>query len=418
MAAGTSKIALVAVVCIVIGLVIGFAAGQMMAPKAPAAPGAPQTVTVTHTVTVTETAAAAAAAGGAKVIKIRVWASGSPVDVTRVENVKRAAEILNKIFEAAGLDVKIEVEGQYFRKDYMDKLTAAFAAGEAPDIIAMKNLAALAEGGYIIPLDKYVEKYKILLEDVNPVLWNAVKYKGHIWALPQDTEARPLYFRKDVLRKLGWSEEEIEALPEKIRRGEVTLLDLIKIARLLHIEELLDRKPGQLSGGQQQRVALGRALAKEPDVLLLDEPLSNLDAKLRILMRAELKRLQKELKITTNYVTHDQVEALSMADRIAVMNAGQLQQYATPGELYHKPANIFVAGFIGSPPMNLIDGTIARTDGEYFFDAGYFKLKLSKELGEVLESNAKGSELVMGFRPEDVKISTVEEPGASRARST
>ena len=168
----------------------------------------------------------------------------------------------------------------------------------------------------------------------------------------------------------------------------------------------IDRKPSQLSGGQQQRVALGRALVKEPDVLLLDEPLSNLDAKLRILMRAELKRLQKELKITTVYVTHDQVEALSMADRIAVMNAGRLQQYAEPHELYNKPSNLFVAGFIGAPPMNFIEGSIREINGEYYFDAGAFKLKLSKDLGELIVS--KSSDVILGFRPEHAKISLRE----------
>ena len=172
----------------------------------------------------------------------------------------------------------------------------------------------------------------------------------------------------------------------------------------------MNRKPAQLSGGQQQRVALGRALAKEPDVLLLDEPLSNLDAKLRVLMRAELKRLQKELKITTIYVTHDQVEAMSMADRIAVMNSGRLQQYAEPEELYNKPANIFVAGFIGNPPMNFVEGTVYSKDGRFFFDSGEFRIELSKEIGEIVVS--KASEVIMGFRPEHVKVSLEKQPNS------
>ena len=183
-----------------------------------------------------------------------------------------------------------------------------------------------------------------------------------------------------------------------------------EIAKLLRIDNLLNRKPAQLSGGQQQRVALGRALAKEPDVLLLDEPLSNLDAKLRVLMRAELKRLQKELGITTIYVTHDQVEAMSMANRIAVMNAGKLQQYAKPEVLYNKPANIFVAGFIGNPPMNFIEGSVYAKNGEYFFDNGEFKIKLEKELGETIAS--KTTEVIMGFRPEHVKISLTNVPNS------
>ncbi|RLE71312.1 MAG: glycerol-3-phosphate ABC transporter ATP-binding protein, partial [Thermoprotei archaeon] len=149
-----------------------------------------------------------------------------------------------------------------------------------------------------------------------------------------------------------------------------------EVAEFLRIAELLDRKPSQLSGGQQQRVALARALAKEPQIFLMDEPLSNLDAKLRIMMRAELKRMQKELGITTIYVTHDQVEAMTMADRIAVLNLGRLQQYGTPDELYNKPSNVFVAGFIGSPPMNFIDGSLVETDDKLAIDIGPLKLPL------------------------------------------
>jgi len=220
-----STLAIIVAVVVILAI-IGAAFIAMQ--QAPPTQAATTTVTTTVTQTVTQTVTAAAAP---QVIKIKVWASGSPVDVTRVNNVEKAAEILNKMLEAAGAGVKIEVEKQFFRGDYMDKLTAAFAAGEAPDIIAMKNLAALAEGGYVIPLDDYIQKYSMLLEDVVPVLWNSVKYKGKIWALPQDTEARPLYFRKDVLRQLGWSEEEINALPEKIKNGEITIQDLIKVAK-------------------------------------------------------------------------------------------------------------------------------------------------------------------------------------------
>ena len=187
-----------------------------------------------------------------------------------------------------------------------------------------------------------------------------------------------------------------------------------QVAKLLRIEELLNRKPSQLSGGQQQRVALGRALVKEPDVLLLDEPLSNLDAKLRVIMRAELKRLQKELKVTTIYVTHDQVEAMSMADKIAVMNAGRLQQYAEPSELYNKPANLFVAGFIGSPPMNFVEGSIKEVNGEYYFDSEHFKLKLPSEIGGIVLS--KTSEVIMGFRPENAKIIKEEQPNTIQGK--
>ncbi len=194
------------------------------------------------------------------------------------------------------------------------------------------------------------------------------------------------------------------AFPLKLKKVPKQEIDrkVREVAKLLQIDELLGRKPAQLSGGQRQRVALGRALVKEPDVLLLDEPLSNLDAKLRILMRAEIKRLQKELGITTIYVTHDQVEAMSMADRIAVMNKGRLQQYADPQTLYNKPANLFVAGFIGSPPMNLIEGSVVEENGAYYFVTPSFKYRLPKEIGELVAS--KTSDVILGIRPEDIRI--------------
>ncbi|GAH40659.1 unnamed protein product, partial [marine sediment metagenome] len=138
-----------------------------------------------------------------------------------------------------------------------------------------------------------------------------------------------------------------------------------EVAKLVQIEELLDRKPAELSGGQQQRVALCRALIKKPDILLLDEPLSNLDAKLRTLMRAELKRLQRRLGITTIFVTHDQVEAMTMSDKIALLQLGELQQYSSADELYNRPLNLFVAGFIGSPPMNFIDVSLEQLEEQF-----------------------------------------------------
>lgn len=177
-----------------------------------------------------------------------------------------------------------------------------------------------------------------------------------------------------------------------------------EIAKMLYIEDLLDRKPSQLSGGQQQRVALGRALVRRPKVFLMDEPLSNLDAKLRVYMRAELKRLQKELKITTIYVTHDQAEAMTMADRIAVMNAGKVMQIGSPTDLYLKPLNIFVAGFLGSPPMNFFDATLQVKEDQYILVAGEFSLKLDKEIGEIIEKSLTGNEVVIGIRPEHMEI--------------
>ena len=146
-----------------------------------------------------------------------------------------------------------------------------------------------------------------------------------------------------------------------------------EVAAMLGIEELLGRKPAQLSGGQRQRVAMGRALVREPRAFLLDEPLSNLDAKLRVQVRAELKRLHRRLGITTIYVTHDQVEAMTLGDRIVVMSGGEVQQVGAPQDVYDRPANIFVAGFIGSPPMNLLRGTAVGgriTAGDLTFERG------------------------------------------------
>ena len=183
-----------------------------------------------------------------------------------------------------------------------------------------------------------------------------------------------------------------------------------RVAEMLEISDLLNRKPSQISGGQQQRVALARALVKDPQLFLLDEPLSNLDARLRIRMRAELKRLQKELGITTIYVTHDQIEAMTMADRIAVLNRGKLQQFAAADELYNKPANIFVADFIGTPPINLIDGVIKERDGKLFFSTNYLELKLPESISSLLRQYI-GSEVVLGIRPEDVEIGNGELKG-------
>jgi multiple sugar transport system ATP-binding protein len=172
-------------------------------------------------------------------------------------------------------------------------------------------------------------------------------------------------------------------------------------ARVLGVEQLLDRKPGQLSGGQRQRIALGRAIVREPRVFLLDEPLSNLDAKLRVNTRAEIAKLHKRLGTTFIYVTHDQTEAMTMADRIAVMNAGVIQQVGTPQDLYDNPVNVFVAGFIGSPSMNFLKAHIESTDGELVLDGGTFRLAIPKDRAPVLRELA-GREMLFGIRPENI----------------
>ncbi len=190
---------------------------------------------------------------------------------------------------------------------------------------------------------------------------------------------------------------------KKVSRGEMERRAQ-RVADMLGIGQLMDRKPAQLSGGQQQRVAVARALVKEPDILLFDEPLSNLDAKLRLRMRGELKRLQMELGITSIYVTHDQVEAMTMADRIAVMNEGMLQAYASPEQLYDHPETMFVAAFIGSPPMSFLTmNFVEQGDGFYLKGKG-LNLRLPDEKGQLAKRNNAPSEVVMGIRPEDVTI--------------
>ncbi|MBQ9941319.1 MAG: sn-glycerol-3-phosphate ABC transporter ATP-binding protein UgpC [Clostridia bacterium] len=172
-------------------------------------------------------------------------------------------------------------------------------------------------------------------------------------------------------------------------------------ARILDIAHLLDRRPKALSGGQRQRVALGRAIVREPKVFLLDEPLSNLDAKLRAQMRTELTKLHKRLETTFIYVTHDQVEAMTMASRIVVMKDGLIQQVDTPQNLYDKPVNIFVAGFIGTPQMNFINSTLVKKGEDYFVKYGEVELKLPAEKAAVAElANYVGKEVIMGVRPE------------------
>ena len=181
-----------------------------------------------------------------------------------------------------------------------------------------------------------------------------------------------------------------------------------RIADMMGIGHLMDRKPGELSGGQQQRVALGRALVKEPDLLLFDEPLSNLDARLRLSMRSEIKRLQLELGITSIYVTHDQVEAMTMADRVAVMKDGHLQAYAPPDDLYDRPSTLFVAGFVGNPPMNFVEVEVERSNGDYYAKRGDFRIKIPADRGE---KAAGRGQVIMGIRPEDINLASDGIPG-------
>ncbi|MBI3733961.1 MAG: sn-glycerol-3-phosphate ABC transporter ATP-binding protein UgpC, partial [Chloroflexi bacterium] len=185
-------------------------------------------------------------------------------------------------------------------------------------------------------------------------------------------------------------------------------------ADILNIGVLLQRKPKELSGGQRQRVALGRAIVREPQVFLMDEPLSNLDAKLRVATRAELIKLHRRLGTTFIYVTHDQVEAMTMGTRIAVMNHGVLQQIDTPQNLYNNPANIFVAGFIGSPAMNFLDVTLVRQDSKLLVDGGSFRLEVPESRKNELMPHA-GKPVRFGIRPEDIHDRAFEPVGVTTA---
>jgi multiple sugar transport system ATP-binding protein len=198
------------------------------------------------------------------------------------------------------------------------------------------------------------------------------------------------------LRLRGTPKEEID---KRVRNA----------ARTLGLEEFLKRKPRALSGGQRQRVAMGRAIVREPQAYLMDEPLSNLDAKLRVHMRAEIASLQNSLGVTTIYVTHDQVEAMTMGDRVAVMRKGELQQVAPPQELYEQPVNIFVGGFIGSPAMNLVESAIERRNGNYVAKLGDQELTLDEQ---VVKARPKieeyvGRQVVLGIRPESLEDATL-----------
>ncbi|MDP3407410.1 sn-glycerol-3-phosphate import ATP-binding protein UgpC [Bosea sp. (in: a-proteobacteria)] len=194
------------------------------------------------------------------------------------------------------------------------------------------------------------------------------------------------------LRNLGTPKDEID---RRVKEA----------ARILAIEPLLDRRPKQLSGGQRQRVAMGRAIVRKPQVFLFDEPLSNLDAKLRVQMRVEIKKLQRALGVTAIYVTHDQVEAMTLSDKLVVMNAGQVEQIGLPAEVYKKPASKFVATFIGSPPMNILPGTI---DGPGIVALGDAIL----EARDLRQDLSPQTPVEVGLRPEDVEIASEDEAGS------
>ena len=192
--------------------------------------------------------------------------------------------------------------------------------------------------------------------------------------------------------------------------------EVARVSKLLQIEHLLTRKPGQLSGGQQQRVAMGRALARRPKIYLFDEPLSNLDAKLRVEMRTEMKLMHQRLKTTTVYVTHDQIEAMTLGDKVAVMKDGIIQQFGTPNQIYNDPANLFVASFIGSPPMNFIPLRLQRQDGRLLalLDSGQARCELP--VG-TRDAGLEDRDVIVGMRPEQIVLAPSEPNGLPTLRA-
>jgi len=201
-----------------------------------------------------------------------------------------------------------------------------------------------------------------------------------------------LYPHMTVAENIGYALK-VAGMPKAERARRVA-----EVAGILGMQELLDRKPGALSGGQRQRVAMGRAMIREPQVFLFDEPLSNLDAKLRVQMRVEIRRLHQRLKATSIFVTHDQTEAMTLADRLVVMDHGRIQQMGAPAEVYRRPANRFVAGFIGSPPMNFLEARTLGTDMVLLQDGSKIRM------AHLANEKAAERDLVLGFRPEEARL--------------
>lgn len=228
------------------------------------------------------------------------------------------------------------------------------------------------------------------------VTWEEPKNRG----IGMVFQSYALYPQMTVEKNLSFGLK-IAGLPKDEIKSRIT-----RAAEILQIEPLLDRKPAQLSGGQRQRVAIGRALVRDVDVFLFDEPLSNLDAKLRSELRVEIKRLHQKLANTMIYVTHDQIEALTLADRIAVMKGGIIQQLDEPLAIFHRPANLFVAGFIGSPSMNFINGQLKTEDGKTEFFNSEFGVSMSGYSTE--NSMPQSGNFILGIRPEHIRIGQSE----------
>lgn len=288
---------------------------------------------------------------------------------------KLRLEHVSKAFKGASVvrDVNLEVrEGEFL------VLLGPSGCGKTTTLRMVAGLETPTEGSIFIG-DVPVNGVEPKDRDIAMVFQSYALYP-HMTV--HDNLAFPLKMRK-------YSKQQIE---ENVNRA----------ASTLEISELLKRRPKELSGGQRQRVALGRAIVRNPKVFLMDEPLSNLDAKLRVQTRVELKNLQRKLGTTTVYVTHDQAEAMTLADRVALMKNGVIQQVGPPTEVYAHPANKFVAGFLGSPTMNFMEGTMKHADSEALFDAGEFSFTVHPSIAKVFPSGSKKG--TYGIRAEDVLV--------------
>jgi multiple sugar transport system ATP-binding protein len=300
----------------------------------------------------------------------------------------------------------------------LDHVTKVYAESAGSDVVAVDDVSIdVADGEFLVlvgPSGCGKSTTLRMVAGLETVTEGEIRLDGRVIndvpAKDRDIamvfQSYALYPHMTVRENMSFGLEESTDMPDDEIRERVE-----RTAETMDIGDLLDRTPGELSGGQQQRVALGRAIVRDPAVFLLDEPLSNLDAKLRGEMRTELQRLQDELDVTTIYVTHDQTEAMTMGDRIAILDGGRLQQVGTPLECYHEPRNLFVAGFVGEPPMNffevnLTDGALVGANFEY-------------PLSEATLADVRGhDELVLGIRPEDVELVVGDESRSSGGAET